>query len=244
MLLNENVRILPESGISVKKRVDDFLTENPSRTLLRLDQSLMNMSLPPLVVEGMMKAVEETAAPFGALLSAPWSGYDTFKQAVVSHLEESGVKVSESEVFVTGGLESAYAALGSLFARENNVVLPSPCYLSLQQMEQCAGRNISYARATPENDFSPEPDPSPADLIYITSPNAITGVALTRENLKKWVDYANDNGAIIIYNSSLSEYIENRDCPRSIYEIEGARSCAIELFSFEIGYGVKELKIG
>ncbi len=244
MLLNENVTVLPESGISVKKRIDEFLTENPSATLIRLDQSLMNLSLPSVVTEGMKRAIEEVSSPFGDRLSSPWSGYEALKKAVVARLEGFGVKVPESDVFIISGLESAYAGLSGLFARGNNVILPSPCSPSLLQMEQCEGRNISYARATPENGFSPEPDASPADLIYLSSPSALTGVAHSRENLEKWVSYANENAGIIIYDTSLSDYIEGEEFPRSIYEIEGARSCAIEVFSFEIGYGVKELKVG
>ncbi len=243
MLLNQNVTLLPESSVSVKKRVEEYLSENPSDTLLYLNQSLMNMPLPEEVIGGMKSAVEETAQPFGVRLTSPWSGYDSLKKAVSQHLESFSVKVPESDIYITSGLESAYACLSHLFSSENNVLLPSPCEGHLQELCQCAGRSVSFARATPENRFSPEPDGTPTDLIYLASPSPVTGVALTRENLKKWVDFANENQSIIFYDASLSEYLEGEEYPRSIYEIEGAKNCAIEVFSFEKGYGVKELKI-
>ncbi|MBQ3074526.1 MAG: aminotransferase class I/II-fold pyridoxal phosphate-dependent enzyme [Clostridia bacterium] len=243
MLINEYVSSLSESGVSVKKRLENYLVEHPSATLLRLDQSLMNMPLPPVVTQGMIHAVEETAAPFGVRLSSPWSGYESLKKAIAADLDLRGVKVSEGEIFITSGLESAHACLSHLFAAENTVVLPSPCESRLLQLQQCAGRNVTFARATPENDFAPEPDAAPGDLIYLTSPSPVTGAVLSREKLQKWVDYANENGAILFYDASLSPYLANKDLPRSVYEIEGARSCAIQIFSFEKGYGVKELKI-
>lgn len=243
MLLNENVTLLPESGISVKKRVGEFLEENPSSTLLHLDQSLMNMPLPEEVTNGMKQAVDEIAAPFGTRLSGPWSGYESLKKAVSQHLEKFSVKIPEGDVYITSGLESAYACLSHLFAPDNNVLLSSPCDGHLQELCQCAGRNISFVRAMPENDFAPEPDGTPTDLIYLASPHPVTGAVLTREKLQKWVDFANDCGAVIFYDASLSEYIEEDGFPHSIYEIEGAKDCAIQVFSFETGYGVKELKI-
>ncbi|MBR5295856.1 MAG: aminotransferase class I/II-fold pyridoxal phosphate-dependent enzyme, partial [Clostridia bacterium] len=243
MLLNENITLLPESGISVKKRVEEYLAENPSRTLLYLNQSLMNMSLPEEVIEGMKNAVEETAVPFGTRLSSPWSGYESLKQAVCRHLEKFNVKIPEGDVYITSGLESAYACLSHLFSAENNVLLTSPCHGHLQELCQCAGRNVSFLRSAPENGFAPEPDDTPSDLIYLASPDPVTGAVLTREKLQKWVSFANANQAIIFYDASLSEYIESEEYPHSIYEIEGAKDCAIQVFSFEKGYGVKELKI-
>ncbi len=243
MLLNENIKILQTSGVSVKKRVADYQAEHLERTLIRLDQDLMNMPLPQKVTEGMKEAVEETSEPFGVRLDSPWSGYASLKTTISAHFALRGVSVSENEIFITAGLESANTALSRLFAPENNVLLYSPCHSHLVDLQQCAGRTVSFSRATPENGFEPEPDSRGADLIYLASPSPVTGVALSRENLKKWVDFANENGSIIIYDASLGEYIGDENCPKSIYEIEEARSCAIEVFSFENGYGVRELKI-
>ncbi len=243
MLLNEHVKLLPESGVSVKKRLGQYISENPSNTLIRIDQSLIDLPLPPAVKNAMQSAVEETASPAGLRLSSPWSGYPALKRAVSAHLLSYGVSISEQDIFITSGLESAYACISQLFAAENNVLLPSPCESHLVNLHQCAGRNISFASATPENHFSPEPDETPADLIYLASPSPVTGAALSAEVLKKWVNFANANGAVLIFDSSLSEYLPEGEYPKSIYEIEGAKDCAIELFSFEKGFGVKELKI-
>ncbi|MBR4288219.1 MAG: aminotransferase class I/II-fold pyridoxal phosphate-dependent enzyme [Clostridia bacterium] len=243
MKFNEAILRLPESGVSVKKRVRDFAALYPDRTLIRLDQDLMNMPLPPAVTEGMKAAAEETGDPFGIRLNSPWSGYDSLKKAIVDHLQKRGVHVMENEVFITSGTESANDALSDLFGAENIVLLCDPVEKKLSLLHQCADRTVSFVRATPENAFRPAPDGTAADLIYLASPHPVTGVALDRETLKKWVDHANENGSIIFYDASLSEYIGGDDLPHSIYEIEGAKNCAIELFSFEKGYGVRELKI-
>jgi len=240
---NEAILRLPESGVSVKKRVRDFAALYPDRTLIRLDQDLMNMPLPPAVTEGMKAAAEETGDPFGMRLNSPWSGYDSLKKAIVDHLQKYGVHVMENEVFITCGTESATDALSDLFGSENTVLLSDPVEKKLSLLHQCAGRSISFVRCTPENNFRPEPDGAAADLIYLASPHPVTGVAMDRETLKKWVDHANENGSILFYDASLSEYIGNSHFPHSIYEIEGAKNCAIEMFSFEKGYGVRELKI-
>lgn len=243
MQLNENIKLLPEAGISVQKRVADFMLRTPDATLIRLDQDLMNMPLPPRVTEEMKAAVDEVSSPTGIRLTSPWSGYESLKKRIADNLSRLGVTLPESDVYITSGLESAHACLSQLFGPENNVLLTDPCERNLLELQQCLGRNISFARALPENGFVPLPDQTPADLIYLASPNPVTGVAMTREQMQTWVDWANENGSIIIHDASLSEYIQNEDFPRSIYQIEGARDCAIELFSFEKGYGVRELKI-
>ncbi len=243
MKLNENIFVLPEVVATVPKRVSEFLEKNPSATLIRLDQDLMNMPLPTKVIEEMKAAVDEVSSPFGVRLNSPWSGYDTLKKAVASHLAEHGVILSESEIFITSGLESAHACLSQLFGQENTVLLPDPSLPSKVQLQQSMGRTLSFARALPENNFCPLPPAERADLVHLASPNPVTGAAMDRETLQKWVDWANENEAVILYDSSLSEYLNDERFPHSIYEIEGATSCAIELFSFENGYGVRELKI-
>ncbi len=243
MVFNENIKILPDSHVSVSSRVSDYLQDNPTKTLIRLDQEMMNMPLPENVICGMKKAVEETAEPFGQLLSSPWSGYDSVKKAVTGRLGRLGVSVPESDVFMTSGLESAYSCLSQLFASENTVLIPDPGERRLVDLHRAAGRNVTFVRATPENAFRPLPDLSGADLIHLSSPSPVTGVALTREELGAWVDMANETGSLIIFDASLSEYSDPERYPRSIYEVEGAQNCAVELFSFEKGYGVRELKI-
>lgn len=243
MKLNENIFVLPEAGATVPKRISDFLQSNPSATLIRLDQDLMNMPLPAKVIEEMKKAVDEVGSPFGIRLVSPWSGYENLKKAVVDHLSEHGVTLTENEVFITSGSESAQACLSQLFGQENTVLLPDPALRSPIQLHQCMGRTLSFARATPENNFCPEPPAERADMVYLASPNPVTGAAMDRALLQKWVDWAVENEAVILYDSSLSEYLDEEKYPHSIYEIEGAKECAVELFSFENGYGVRELKI-
>ena len=186
MQLNENIKLLPEPGASIKKRVSDFLLRTPDATLIRLDQDLMNMPLPSIVTEEMKLAVEEVAAPFGVRLSSPWSGYESLKKSISLHLSEQGVSVSESDIFITSGLESSYSCLSALFSSENNVLLIDPCDQRLPQLHQASGRTVSFLRATPENNFLPEPDGEGADLICLASPNPVTGAAMDRNLLKRW----------------------------------------------------------
>lgn len=243
MQLNENIKLLPETGVSIKKRVADFLNRAPDTTLIRLDQDLMNMPLPPKVTEEMKAAVDEVAAPFGVRLSSPWSGYESLKKAIAKHLGERGVQIPESDVFITSGLESAHACLAQLFGRDNNVLLPDPCERNLRELHHLLGHGVSFVRATPENNFVPLPDSTTEDLVYLASPSPVTGVAMDRESMEKWVNWANETGSVILHDASLSEYLRDENYPHSIYEIPGAKECAIELFSFEKGYGVRELKI-
>ena len=161
MKFNEAILRLPESGVSVKKRVRDFAALYPDRTLIRLDQDLMNMPLPPAVTEGMKAAAEETGDPFGMRLNSPWSGYDSLKKAIVDHLQKYGVHVMENEVFITCGTESANDALSDLFGSENTVLLSDPVEKKLSLLHQCAGRSISFVRCTPETISAPNPTAPP-----------------------------------------------------------------------------------
>ena len=243
MKLNENIKVLPESGLSIKKRVGEYLIQAPDATLIRLDQSLMNMPLPPKVTEEMKKAVDEVAAPFGVRLNSPWSGYASLKKRIAEHLASFGAAVDESEVFITSGLESAHSCVAQLFASENTVLLPDPSERNLMELQRCLGRNLIFSRAKAENGFVPLPDGEGECVVYLANPNPVTGAVMDRKTLGAWVDYVKEQGGVIIHDASLSEYVDREDVPHSIVEIEGARDCAIELFSFEKGYGVRELKI-
>ena len=241
MQWNDHILTLPGGSVTVEKRVGDYLSRNPAATLIRLDQKLMNMELPPKVTEAMHDTVREMASPFGKKLESPWSGYDNLKSAVVRRLSEFGVNILESEVLITSGMESAYTDLSLLFGVQNQVLAPDPGDPSLAFLHRAAGRHVGFLRATPENAFLPLPDQESADLIFLSSPNSITGAAYSREALTQWVEFANRTGAVLFYDASLSDYLPE-DMPHSIYEIEGAKTCAVELFSFEKGYGVRELK--
>ncbi len=226
----------------MKKRLSEYVTKNPSATLIRLDQSLMNMPLPTAVREGMQNAIEEISHPYGVRLSSPWSGYLSLKKAVAAfYAKHFGVSLAENEIFITSGLESAQSCLSALFGADNTVLMTDPCDQRVPHLNLCSGRTLSFVHATPENNFIPEPAGDEVDLIYLSSPNPVTGVAMSHEQLKKWVDFATEKDSVIFFDSSLSEYLDE-SMPRSIYQIEGAKNCAVEIFSFEKGFGVKELK--
>ena len=243
MRFHDNLTNLAESGVLIGRRVEDFLRLNPSKTLIRLDQKLMNMPLPAAVTNAMKSAVDETVSPFGSTLESPRAGYDFLKNEICARYAKWGVRALPEEIFITAGLESAYDALSSLFAPENDVLLPDPCRRSLLYSQRYAGRGISFLRATPENDFSALLPEEGADIIFLASPDPVTGVIMTRERAAEWVDFARRHDSLILFDASLFAYVGEDGGFRSVYEIEGAADCAIELISFEHAYGVRELKI-
>jgi len=243
MQLNEFIQNLPENGLTVSKRISDYLGVSSSEILIDLRQERMNMALPEGVSEAMKQAVEEISRPFGIRLNAPWRGYESLRKAVSERIDRFGATVSEEDIFITAGAESAQNAVSSLFGAENTVLLPDPGLRSVVYLQQCAGRNLSFYRCCESNGFCPLPQGEEADLVFLSSPDPVTGTALDRETLQSWVDWANETDAVLIYDSSLSDYLEGEEYPRSIYEMAGAKTCAVELFSFEKGYGIGELKV-
>lgn len=243
MQWNESVKAISPPALTVRRRVAEYQAQHPSATIIHLNEARMSMALPAKVMRGMKSAVDEVSSPDGMKLDCPWSGYDSLKSAVAGRYLRLGVDMPESDLFITTGLETAYTALSLLFGPDNVVATTDPGNRSIWEIHAAAGRTLRFLRATAENSFLPLPDDRPADLICLSSPHFITGAAYTRDQLKEWVDHARRTDALILFDASLSHYLDGEEYPRSIFEIEGAKSCAVELFSFENGYGVRELKI-
>ncbi len=242
MQWNENIRSISPPALTVRRRVAEYLDRHPSASIIHLNESRMSMALPAEVERAMKEAVDEVSTRAGLKLDCPWSGYDILKSAVAAYYARLGADIPESDIFITTGMETAYTALSVLFGRENTAVTTDPGNRVIWQVNAAAGRTLRFLKASPENRFLPLPDERPADLIYLSSPHFITGAAYTREELAQWVDHANRTGAVIVFDASLSPYLDDVKYPRSIFEIPGAKGCAAELFSFENSLGVKELK--
>ena len=240
---NENVKILSPPAVTVRRRVEEYLAQHPSATIIHLNESRVAMPLPALAVKAMKDAADEVALPHGMKLDSPWDGYPALKSAVSRRYTEMGIDVPESDIFVVSGMETAYFSLSFLFGENNTAVTTDPGNHVIWEVNRAAGRTLRFLRADAENAFKPMPDGREEDLIFLSSPHSVTGAAYTREELQKWVDFANENGSLIFFDASLSSFLDGEKYPRSIYEIDGAKKCAAELYSFESAFGVKELKI-
>ena len=187
----------------------------------------------PVVVDALRQAaaeqgVKETFRGYG-----DEQGYDFLRQAIQGYYAGRGVALAMEEIFISDGAKSDLGNILDLFAQENTVLIPDPVYPVYVDTNIMANRKVVFADATEENGFLPLPDPAvKADLIYICSPNNPTGAAYDRAGLQKWVDYARDNGAVILYDAAYECFITDANLPRSIFELEGAKECAIEFCSF------------
>ena len=154
------------------------------------------------------------------------------KTKIQSYYKNNGVQLDLDEIFISDGAKSDLGNILDLFAQDNTVLVPDPVYPVYVDTNTMAGRKIIYIDANAENDFLPLPDKSvKADIIYLCSPNNPTGAVYNKEQLKAWVDYANENNAVILFDSAYECFITDENLPRSIYEIEGAKTCAIEFCS-------------
>lgn len=247
MKVNLNYAKLADSYLfsTIAKKVNEFIKNNPDKSVIRLGIGDVTLPLAPKVVEALKKAsdemgVQETFRGYG-----PEQGYDFLRNAIVDYYKEHRVSLEPDEVFISDGAKSDLGNILDLFSQDNTVLVPDPVYPVYVDTNTMAGRKIVFADANEENGFLPMPDESiKADLIYICSPNNPTGAVYTKEQLKKWVDYANKNGAIILFDSAYECFIKDETLPRSIFEIEGAKTCAIEFCSLSKTAGFTGTRAG
>ncbi len=237
--INENYKNLKESYLfsEIGKRVRDYAAAHPDASIIRLGIGDVTLPLSPCVIKAMHAAVDEmgSAATFRGY--APEYGYDFIRKAVSSYYSSFGVSVSEDEVFVSDGAKSDVGNITDIFG-DNTVVIPDPVYPVYMDSNIMNGRRIKFINATEENGFLPMPDllDGESAVIYLCSPNNPTGAAYSHDQLKLWVDYANKSGSVIIFDSAYEAYISD-DTPHSIFAVEGARTCAIEICSLSKSAG-------
>ncbi len=215
-------------------RVRAYSAKNPEAKIIRLGIGDVTLPLTPSVVAAMKNAADEMGAASSFRGYAPEAGYDFLREAVAAYYRRQGVTLDVSEIFISDGAKSDIGNLTDLFG-DNLVRIPDPVYPAYLDSNLISGRRVSFMNATEENGFLPMPDDlddTPA-VIYLCSPNNPTGAVYNRDGLTSWVDYANKTGSLIIFDSAYEAYIpkERRDVPRSIFEIPGARTCAVEVCS-------------
>lgn len=244
--MNENYLKLPGSYLfsEIARRVNEFKQQNPDADIIRLGIGDVTRPLPPAVVEAMKEAVEEMGRSETFRGYGPEQGYEFLSQKIIDHdFTPRGVELSVDEVFVSDGAKSDTANFQELFGTDNIIAVSDPVYPVYVDTNVMAGRTgfpnekgqfekIVYLPCTEENGMKPALPQTRVDMIYLCFPNNPTGMTLSHEELKKWVDYARENHSIILYDAAYEAYIREEGVPHSIFEIEGAREVAVEFRSF------------
>ncbi len=245
--VNENYGKLPGSYLfsEVARRIAAYTAAHPEANIIKLSIGDVTRPLAPAVIEAMHQAVEEMGTFEGFHGYGPEQGYPFLREAIAQFdYRERGVDIKPEEIFVSDGAKSDCGNIGDIFGVDNKVAVCDPVYPVYVDTNAMAGRageyqeetgrwsNLIYMPCVEENGFAPVPPKERADIIYLCFPNNPTGSMATREQLQQWVDYANANGSVILYDSAYEAFITGPDIPHSIFEIEGARTCAIEFRSF------------
>jgi len=243
--VNANFLKLPGSYLfsEIARRVNAYAAANPGRSLIRLGIGDVTLPLPPSVIAAMHEAVEEMGKKESFKGYGPEFGYDFLRQAILEHdYKARGVDLEIDEIFISDGAKSDTGNIGDIFSTDNVVAVCDPVYPVYVDTNAMAGRagdyvndkwsRLIYMPCVEENGFLPRIPEQVPDMIYLCFPNNPMGTVATKEQLKVWVDYALKHGSVILFDSAYEAYISEPDIPHSIYEIEGAKECAIEFRSF------------
>ena len=255
--INENFLELQESYLfsTIAKKVEKYSKENPDKKIIKLGIGDVTKPIVPTVIQAMHKAVDEMGTKEGFKGYGPEQGYEFLRKAIVENdYKKRGVDIAEDEIFVSDGAKCDCGNIVDIFAKDNKVAITDPVYPVYLDTNVMAGRsgkydeekgiyeNIVYLPISAKNDFKPELPKERVDMIYLCFPNNPTGTVLTKEELKKWVDYAKENNSIILYDSAYEAFITEPDIPHTIYEVEGAKDVAIEFRSFSKTAGFTGLR--
>ncbi|HIU64428.1 MAG TPA: LL-diaminopimelate aminotransferase [Candidatus Avacidaminococcus intestinavium] len=246
-LMNENYCNLKESYLfsQIAAKVTTFTAEHPDKKVIRMGIGDVTLPLAPAVIKAMQKAVEEMATKETFRGYGPEQGYDFLRDALVKYYETAGVTLAREEIFVSDGAKSDCGNITDIFSDANTILVPDPVYPVYVDTNIMRGRKILYINGTPENGFLPMPDASiKADVIYLCSPNNPTGAAYTKAQLEEWVTYALKNDAVILYDAAYEAFVTDPAIPRSIFVVEGAKECAIELCSLSKTAGFTGTRCG
>ncbi len=228
----------------VAEKTSKYAAAHPDKKIIRLGIGDVTLPLAPVVIDAMKRGADDLARRESFKGYPDYEGYGFLRDAISGYYKSFGVSVSADEIFVSDGAKSDCGNIGDIFSRDNTVLVTDPVYPVYVDSNIMAGRKIVYAASDRSNEFAAMPDYGiKADIIYLCSPNNPTGSAYTAEQLKAWVDYALKNDAVILYDSAYEAFI-TEDLPRSIYAVEGARQCAIELCSLSKTAGFTGTRCG
>ena len=247
MQINQNFDNIAQSYLfsTVAKKQREFQAAHPEADVIKLSIGDVTRPLVPAVIDALHAAVEDQARQETFHGYGDEQGYGFLHEALAGYYHTHGVSLATDEIFISDGAKSDLGNILDLFSADNTVLVPDPVYPVYVDTNVMAGRKVIFADANAENGFLPLPDASTAcDIIYICSPNNPTGAAYDRAGLQAWVDYANAQHAVILYDAAYECFIEDAGLPRSIYEIEGAKTCAVEFCSFSKTAGFTGTRCG
>lgn len=257
--INDNYQKLQGSYLfsTIAKKVGEYSAQNPDRKIIRLGIGDVTRPLSDSIIRTLHRSVDEMADEKTFRGYAPDLGYDFLRKAVCDNdYRARGCDIAEDEIFVSDGAKPDSGNIQEIFDINNTVAVCDPVYPVYVDSNVMAGRagdydeksgkytDIVYMPCTAENGFAPELPQKTADIIYLCFPNNPTGATVTKDKLQEWVDYANRNGSVIIFDAAYEAYISDNDVPHSIYECSGAKECAIELHSFSKNAGFTGLRLG
>lgn len=257
--VNDNYLKLPGSYLfsTIGKKVNAYAAEHPDKKIIRLGIGDVTQPIAPTIIAALHSAVDEMAAAETFKGYAPDLGYAFLREAISEHdYKARGCDIAADEIFVSDGAKCDCSNIQEIFSTDNKIAVCDPVYPVYVDSNVMAGRTGSYDPATEtwsdviympctaENGFAPSLPKQVPDLIYLCFPNNPTGATISKARLQEWVDYANKNGCVILYDAAYEAYISEEDVPHSIYECDGARSCAIEFHSFSKNAGFTGLRLG
>lgn len=229
----------------IGQKVREYTAQNPSQEIIRLGIGDVTLPLSPVVVAAMEQAAGEMGRAETFRGYGDEQGYPFLRQAICRYYAGKGVNLTDTEVFISDGAKSDLGNILDIFAAENTVLIQDPAYPVYVDTNIMAGRQIKFLAGTVQNDFLPLPSPDlEADLVYICSPNNPTGAVYSREQLQQWVDWALDWEAVILFDSAYEAFIQDPELPTSIYEVEGAKRCAVEICSLSKTAGFTGVRCG
>jgi len=257
--LNDNYLKLPGSYLfsTIGKKVAEYKSNNPDKKVISLGIGDVTLPLAPAVIDALHSAVDEMGKKESFKGYAPDLGYEFLRQAIAENdYKVRGVEIALDEIFISDGAKSDSGNIQEIFSIDNKIAVCDPVYPVYVDSNAMAGRcgeylpeagrwsNVIYMPCTRENNFAPQLPKEIPDLIYLCFPNNPTGAAITKDELQQWVDYANKVGAVIIYDAAYEAYISEEELPHTIYECEGAKTCAIEIRSFSKNAGFTGTRLG
>lgn len=247
MQINRNYQNIKETYLftNVAAKARAYSEAHPEADVIRLSIGDVTRPLPPVVVEAMVRAAEEMGNAGTFRGYGPEQGYDFLRQEVALYYASFGVRVGVDEILISDGAKSDLGNILDIFGEDNVALVPDPVYPVYVDTNLMAGRRIIYLQGNEENGFLPMPhEDMVGDIIYLCSPNNPTGAVYNRAQLKEWVDFANKNDAVILFDAAYEAFVSEGDLPRSVFEIEGARTCAIEFCSLSKTAGFTGTRCG
>lgn len=238
--INKNFNNLSKNYlfVDIERKLREYTQENPQADIIKLGIGDVTRPLCTSVIKAMHEAVDEMSCSNTFHGYGPQEGYEFLRKAIAEHYKTYGVNINSDEIYISDGAKSDSSCIQEIFSADGCALIPDPSYPVYVDSNIMFGRKVYYLNATKDNDFLPMPDKTiKPSLIYICSPNNPTGAVYTKDQLKKWVDYALENRAIILFDAAYESFVEDENLPHSIFEVDGARECAIEICSFSKNAG-------